>query len=865
MKQTLFLILPAFVALGGTGSAADITLSATDAFNTTSFNVGTNWPGGAAPVAGNDYFTGDAVLRTPADASSPTFAGDSLTVNNTGAYPQGLFYKGTGTTATTGTITVNNLILDGGIISHGQGDIHFFNLAGNIAVVSNSTIWAKQGPTNIFASISGSGTITAPVPDADIVSRTLTFHSTTSTFTGSLINNGRFVLADDAVFNFVIGASGVNNSITGTGSVTNFDGDFVIDLTNATANLGDTWTLTTGSTYGPTFTVQGWTQTAPGVWRDPSNSYRFTTANGTLAVDPDDDSDGLQDLWEDEFFGDNDGIPTPAELALQDGLGDPDTDGLTNALEQTAGTNPTNPDTDDDGINDGPEVNGTNNALVSHGYGATNPLLADSDNDTVNDGDEISGALNTGNSNAPTNPNALDTDADTLPDGYELANNTPGTALNPNDAADANAGVDNDGDGLDNIDEFTATIRTRADLADTDNDGYSDFVEDNFGSWDSATRTGTNPTNPDTDGDGLLDGQENLDSGTPGGPIYNSDPNLADTDGDQFSDRYEVQVASTNPNDNTSVPTQPAGWNLIENFEGTGMTIGQSFKGVNGWESADDASGLIVVDEPIAGGDQVGSFLRPTGGNSLAIYKSLTSLGLHVLDGKTGTLFLQVHATSTGMDHSFGLSDVATPGGFPDFEAQTALLGATPTHATRPQTGLTNYAGGGYRTGEWINVWIVADNTNDQIKVYIASPDGETGQVDITPNSETTPYVFRNGVAANALSTFFMIENNPAAPALLIDNLYVDPTAANLTSPAPNKPEPNPVAPAITNVAFDSAGNLLLTFTPGGTGYLVTSSNNLVDAFATVTGATFDNVDTFTIPAAELNPGKDFFRIEEAP
>jgi len=38
-------------------------------------------------------------------------------------------------------------------------------------------------------------------------------------------------------------------------------------------------------------------------------------------------------------------------------LVDPDNDGLTNSQEATNGTDPNDPDSDDDGLNDGPEIN----------------------------------------------------------------------------------------------------------------------------------------------------------------------------------------------------------------------------------------------------------------------------------------------------------------------------------------------------------------------------------------------------------------------------------------------------------------------------------------------------------------------------
>jgi hypothetical protein len=66
---------------------------------------------------------------------------------------------------------------------------------------------------------------------------------------------------------------------------------------------------------------------------------------------------------------------------------------------------------------------------------------------------------------------------------------------------------------------------------DTDEDGLSDWQENNF--------SFTEPTNPDTDGDTLSDGDEVN--------IYHTYPNIADTDGDGLLDGQEVNTYFTNP------------------------------------------------------------------------------------------------------------------------------------------------------------------------------------------------------------------------------------------------------------------------------------------------------------------------------
>ncbi len=60
----------------------------------------------------------------------------------------------------------------------------------------------------------------------------------------------------------------------------------------------------------------------------------------------DSDSDGLNDTWEQEHFGNLSANATD----------DPDGDGCDNACEFAAGTDPNNADTDGDGVNDGDEI-----------------------------------------------------------------------------------------------------------------------------------------------------------------------------------------------------------------------------------------------------------------------------------------------------------------------------------------------------------------------------------------------------------------------------------------------------------------------------------------------------------------------------
>ncbi len=227
--------------------------------------------------------------------------------------------------------------------------------------------------------------------------------------------------------------------------------------------------------------------------------------HGTDPLNPDTDGDGLPDGWEVTY-----NLNPHSAVGIHGASGDPDGDLLTNEQELALGTNPRVADTDGDGLSDYDEV---------HVYG-TNPVLADSDGDGLSDGDEV---LIHGTD--PLNP---DTDGDGMGDGFEIDH-----GFDPLDPADA--GLDADGDGLTNLQEFR--WGTNPLNIDTDGDGLDDHFEVtyNYGLLngdpdDYRPYPGggdLNANDPDTDGDGYPDGEEYDNMGIGYDPLDPSKPMLA--------------------------------------------------------------------------------------------------------------------------------------------------------------------------------------------------------------------------------------------------------------------------------------------------------------------------------------------------
>ena len=161
-------------------------------------------------------------------------------------------------------------------------------------------------------------------------------------------------------------------------------------------------------------------------------------------------------VWED----DTDNLPT--------------SDIMVGFVKWGIGTDPLNPDTDNDGLPDqweyinytDPFINDADNDMDNDRLtneqeyeNGSFAYLSDSDNDGLSDYEEIIVYK--------TDPVLKDTDNDGMPDKWELDN-----ILNP---LVKDSQYDNDGDGFDNYDEFD--YRTDPHNPDTDNDGLSDSLE----------------------------------------------------------------------------------------------------------------------------------------------------------------------------------------------------------------------------------------------------------------------------------------------------------------------------------------------------------------------------------------------------
>lgn len=230
------------------------------------------------------------------------------------------------------------------------------------------------------------------------------------------------------------------------------------------------------------------------------------------------------------------------------------------------GTDPTNPDSDGDGLPDGWEVQ------IGYDQNQPSDLTVDSDGDGMYDWFELVYVLDNGVDDADDDPDGdglsnyeefelgltdptkatdplnPDSDGDTMPDGWEVIYNLD--PLNPADAAQ-----DVDGDGFSNLQEY---------------------------------QNGTDPQNEDSDSDGMPDGWEFTNNLDPLDP----DDAAHDADSDGLSNLQEYQKRTDPKDDDTDNDGMPDGWEDQYGFNPLSGVSGS----LVGWWQFNEGAGANCVD-----------------------------------------------------------------------------------------------------------------------------------------------------------------------------------------------------------------------------------------------------------------------------
>ena len=216
MKKLLAGAVLACAAAAARGETYRLNSPGDNAVGRTSFNAigcwvldsNTSVAATEPPGPGNDYIVrGSYMLRTPnASTEDHTFGGDSLTFAHDRSY---IAFKGKNGV----TITVPNLIFDGGYVQNAT-DNTYFNLAGNITVKSGKDLRFQTVEPNtrgicVKAPISGAGTeIWLQLPRTNLTDNAdkwVRLEGDNSGFAGKFraTGGGHFIVNSDAAFGAV--------------------------------------------------------------------------------------------------------------------------------------------------------------------------------------------------------------------------------------------------------------------------------------------------------------------------------------------------------------------------------------------------------------------------------------------------------------------------------------------------------------------------------------------------------------------------------------------------------------------------------------------------------------------------------------
>ena len=553
----------------------------------------------------------------------------------------------------------------------------------------------------------------------------------------------------------------------------------------------------------------------------------------TLVDNDDSDGDGMSDAYE---LANGLDINDASDANIDsDGDGISNIDEFNNEPQLLAG----NADADNDGLNDGEEVDGLVNTfgdpvtnLLTDGTSigaATDPFSADSDDDGIDDLDEIQGSDNSFN-NAPTDPNNEDTDGDELTDGIEI-----GAELDPNDATgDNGAEGDPDSDQVSNAEELEAG--TNLFLADSDEDGANDRVEIDI--------EGLDPLNPDTDNDKILDGEE-LIAGEDG---FITNPLAFDSDEDGVPDAFEA-IEGVDPSEATGADITPnyatIRW-VAESFDDYQLSDGTEVFGVG--LTGIQSGGTLLFAENFQGEDLTINEIPFTGITTQDVPRCSANV-LTLLTESTGSVASLYTGAVTELDPLldtvwFNPADNPIP--------HILITGLTVGETYFIQLGTSEDRAG--REGRYAVLDGFFGGNDASVNVGAANT--------IFGGEENPALLFTGTFTATLPTQMFTLQAFDGDGNTDEDQVFM--TFVQVRAGVPTFSNPGVIG--IVSTGFDENGNFVIELASDATGAIVSESPDLETAFTPLTNGVSILGNVITISGAVIDENGDnssYFRVSQ--
>ncbi len=240
-----------------------------------------------------------------------------------------------------------------------------------------------------------------------------------------------------------------------------------------------------------------------------------------------------------------------------------------------------------------------------------------------------------------------------------------------------------------------------------------------------------------------------------------------------------------------TLQTQPPvdDWVLIDDFQA--LIAGDTILGTTGPGATWDGSTPMNVAalDPDCADNLV--MQEPGSANPSALRAQFTDASTNIALGATGTLFYRFRTADTSAgtaDHVVGLTDNSTITNF-NFKSglRNTTAGGTTTHT------LDLRDGGGYETAAtladntWYSLWMVTTNTNPGTFTCYLQSETDPNFATQTQLVGDDAWDYRINGDNDIINVLFRNANNPAGVAgnsLLFDDIYINPSVADLSTPS---------------------------------------------------------------------------------